>query len=582
MTTIAGNGTMTASGDGGPATSAGLDPFGIAVDSGGNVYIADLTNNRIRKITPAGIISTVAGCGMPPTTACILAGIGDGGPATSAYVFVSNVAVDTTGNLYFSDPGNNRIRKINTAGILSTVAGGGASLGDGVPATSAVINIPDGVVVDGAGNVYFSDFANNRVRKVNTAGIITTVAGNGTAGFSGDGGPATNAQLNSPKGVAVDSAGNLYIGDTLNFRVRKVSAAGIITTVAGNGQITGQVDGGQATATSMAPWWVTLDGAGNLYFSEPGDQCVRKVDTSGVITTVAGMIDSFGFSGDGGPANKALLSGNEGVAADAAGNLYISDLGNFRVRKVSASMTAPPAISTNGVVNGASFQPGVTPNAWVTISGTNLAPLTDTWANSIVNGNLPTSLDGVKVTVGGAPAYVYFVSPTQINALAPPSISSGPVQVAVNTPGGTSAAATVTASQYAPAFFPWPNNQAVATHQNFTLAAKNGTFAGTTTVPAAPGEVIILWGTGFGPTIPAVPPGIQVPTTTTYSTSTLPAVTIDNIPATVYGAALAPGYAGLYQLAIQVPSSLANGDWPVIATIGSVSSPTGIVLTVSH
>jgi trimeric autotransporter adhesin len=584
INTIAGNGSATASGDGGSAISAGINPFGLAADGAGNVYVSDYTNHAIRKVTPAGIISAFAGCaGFPPPIACILAGVGDGGPATSAVAFVFNVAVDAAGNVYFSDSGNLRIRKIDTAGILSTVAGGGAgaTLGDGGPATSVALKAPDGVAVDSTGNVYFADVTDHRVRKVTPAGIITTVAGNGTAGFAGDGGPGSNSQLNTPHGLAVDNAGNLYIADTLNYRIRKVTPAGIITTVAGNGQVVLQMDGGQATASSMAPWYVALDAAGNLYFAEPGDQCVRMVSTSGVVSTVAGMIDMFGFSGDGGPGNKALLNANQTIALDASGNLYVADAGNYRVRKVGASSTsAPPAIST--IVNGASFLPGVVPNSWVTISGTNLASVSDTWASSIMSGNLPTTLDGVKVTIGSAPAYVYYVSPTQINVLVSPLTSPGLAQVTVTTPAGTSAAVSSTAAQYGPAFFGWPNNQPVATHQNFTLAAKNGTFASTTTVPATQGEVIILWGTGFGPTIPAVPPGILVPSSVTYSTSQLPTVTVGNMPATVYGAALASGYAGLYQVAIQVPGALANGDWPVVITIGGVSSPTGMVLTVSN
>jgi uncharacterized protein (TIGR03437 family) len=187
----------------------------------------------------------------------------------------------------------------------------------------------------------------------------------------------------------------------------------------------------------------------------------------------------------------------------------------------------------------------------------------------------------VSVTVDGQPAYVYYVSPGQINFIVP-DVASGPQQVIVKNSAGSSAASTVTVSEFGPAFFPWPNNQVVATRQDFSLAAKNGTFAGATTVPAKPGDVIILWGTGFGPTKPAAPAGQETPSGTTYSTSTLPTVTIDNIPATVYGAALAPGFAGLYQVAIQVPQSLGNGDWPIIASIGGVSSPSGMLLTVQQ
>jgi uncharacterized protein (TIGR03437 family) len=192
---------------------------------------------------------------------------------------------------------------------------------------------------------------------------------------------------------------------------------------------------------------------------------------------------------------------------------------------------------------------------------------------------LPTTVDGVSVTVGGQPAYVYYISPGQINFVVP-DVGTGSQQVIVTNAAGSSAAFTATVNSFGPAFFPWPNNQVVATRQDFSLAAKNGTFAGATTVPAKPGDTIILWGTGFGPTTPSAPVGEETPSDKTYSTSTLPMVTIDNIAATVYGAALAPGFAGLYQVAIQVPNSLGNGDWPVIASIGGVSSPSGMVLAV--
>ena len=229
--------------------------------------------------------------------------------------------------------------------------------------------------------------------------------------------------------------------------------------------------------------------------------------------------------------------------------------------------------------NGASFQPGVVANSWVTIQGTGLAPKTDDWSNSIVNGVLPTSLDGVSVTMGGKPAYVYFISPGQLNVLAP-DVPAGPITVTVTTPGGTSANFATTASVYDPAFFLWPGNQAVATRTDYSFAAKPGTFAGATTVAAKPGETIILWATGFGPTTPAAPGGVAVPSDQTYATATLPSINIGNIPATVDGAALASGSAGLYQIAVKVPASLTDGDWPVQASIGGVASPAGTILTV--
>jgi len=237
-----------------------------------------------------------------------------------------------------------------------------------------------------------------------------------------------------------------------------------------------------------------------------------------------------------------------------------------------------PAVTS--VVNAAGFQPGIAANSWVTIQGTNLAPQTDDWSNSIINGALPISLDGVSVSMGGQAAYVYYISPGQLNVLAP-DFPAGPVTVTVKTPAGTSASFTTTTSLYGPAFFLWPGSQAVATRQDYSYAVKAGTFAGLATIAAKPGEVIILWATGFGPTIPTPPPGVAVPGSS-YPTASSPTVTVDNIPAIVYGAALAPGSAGLYQIAIQVPTTLANGDWPIQAGIGGTLSPAGIVLSVAH
>jgi uncharacterized protein (TIGR03437 family) len=238
-----------------------------------------------------------------------------------------------------------------------------------------------------------------------------------------------------------------------------------------------------------------------------------------------------------------------------------------------------PAVAS--VVNAAGFQPGIVANSWVTITGTNLASTTGDWSNAIVNGALPTSLDGVSVTIGGKPAYVYYISPGQLNVLAP-DVPAGAVTVTVTTPGGTGASFATSASLYGPAFFLWPGSQAVATRQDYSYAVKAGTFAGAATVAAKPGEVIILWATGFGATMPAAPSGVPVPGSGGYPTASPPTVTVNNTPAVVYGAALAPGSAGLYQIAIQVPTTLADGDWPIQASIGGVTSPTGIVLSIAH
>ncbi len=332
ITTVAGNGNPGFSGDGGPATSATLQlPAGVAVDAANNLYIADSGNNRVRKVTPAGNITTVAGNGLPGFS-------GDGGPAARASLtYPSGLAADAAGNLYIADTYNYLIRKVDTAGTITTVAGNGiiGFSGDGGPATSARLAYPSGVAVDASGNLYIADTYNYRIRKVDTAGTITTVAGNGIIGFSGDGGPAANAQLNGPVDVAADTAGNLYIADAGNNRIRKVVADGIITSVAGNGYYGFSDDGGPATSASLAyPFRVAVDASGYLFIADVNSSRIRQVSPAGIITTVAGN-RSFRFSGDGVSATSAILSQPLGVAVDTAGGLYIADTYNYRIRKVT-------------------------------------------------------------------------------------------------------------------------------------------------------------------------------------------------------------------------------------------------------
>ncbi|MGE7271105.1 fibronectin type III domain-containing protein [Brevibacillus panacihumi] len=330
--TVAGLGSPGYSGDGGPATSAEMNyPTGVAVDSSGNLYIAEYANNLVRKVDASGQISTVAGTGS-------LGFSGDEGPATSAQLNRPyGVAVDDSGNLYISDYFNNRIRKVDASGKISTVAGTGTRgySGDGGPATLAQLYYPTGVAVDSSGSLYIVDNANNRIRKVDTSGQISTVAGMGTSGYSGDGGPATSAQLNYPNGVTVDSNGNLYIADSSNHRIRKVDTSGTISTVAGNGNLGYSGDGGPATwYTLNGPTGVAVDGSGNLYIADNSNNRIRKVDVSGMISTIAGT-GKDGYSGDGGPATSAQLRSPYGVVVESNGNLYLSDGRNHRVRKLS-------------------------------------------------------------------------------------------------------------------------------------------------------------------------------------------------------------------------------------------------------
>ena len=347
ITTAAGDGTEGFGGDGGQAIAARFDrPSGVASDGAGNIYIADDANNRIRKVDTMGIITTVAGPGR-------LSNGGDGAPAVYALLRrPSGVEADGAGNVYIADTGNYRIRKVDSSGVITTVAGTGVSGfgGDGGPAISAQLGASSGVATDGVGNLYIADWGNYRIRKVDTTGVITTVAGTGVSGFGGDGGPAVSALLGLPYDVAVDAAGNLYIADRGNHRIRKVDTTGVITTVAGTGVSGfGGDDGPAVSAQLNDPYGVTVDAAGNVYIGDTGNNRIRKVDTVGVITTIAGTGESD-FGGDGGPAIEAQLQEPRGLATDSAGNVYISDTRNHRVRilRPSENVIPPPPPPSGG------------------------------------------------------------------------------------------------------------------------------------------------------------------------------------------------------------------------------------------
>lgn len=338
--TIAGNGVPGFAGDGGPATAGSLyEPHGIARDSAGSLYIADYQNNRLRRVV-GGVIGTIAGNGWPGY------GGDGGPAASAQFSVPTgptNVFIDDrTGSVYVADNDAHRVRRITPDGIVTTVAGTGIAgySGDGGPATAAEFNLPVDMVVDLSGNLVIADRRNHRVRLVDAVtGVVSTIAGNGTVGPAGDGGPAVDAQLNFPSGLAVDPAGDLLIADTFNHRIRKVvRATGAILTVVGSGAPGFGGDGGPATdALLLAPTGVAVDATGNIYVADRDNHRIRKVDAAtGIIATVAGS-GTPGFSGDGGPASSARLHGPWSVDFDVFGDLLISDRLNHRVRKVEVA-----------------------------------------------------------------------------------------------------------------------------------------------------------------------------------------------------------------------------------------------------
>ncbi len=677
ITTVAGNGTFGFSGDNGPAASAQLSiPNAVAVDASGNLFIADTQNNRIRRVTASGIITTVAGrfgcCGSggdggPATAATLVfpAGVavdgsgnffiadsqsgivrevsaggtigtvagstyapsgGDDGPALNARLSAPNaVAVDGDGNVFVADYNNNRVRKITIDGVISTVAGNGTAQqfsGDGGPATSAAIWGPDAVAVDGLGNLFISDSVNQRIRKVSTSGIITTVAGNGNSGFAGDGGPATKAALWNPYGIAVDSSGNLFIADNANDRVRKVSANGIITTVAGGGN-SSCCDGGLATSVALgSPYAIAVDGQSNLFIADWIANNVRKVDAAGIITTVGGPIsapnavaadssgnvfvaDSFrgdrvwkispdgsmipvagngspGFSGDGGLATSAQLNlpfalgrpNKFGLAVDGTGKIFIADLGNNAVRRLTPTSRS---VLIGAVIDAASESAGpVSPGKIVVIYGGGLGP-SQLVQNQPSNGVFGTQLAGTTVSVNGTPAPMIYTSATQVAAIVPYGIDpalSVMAQVTVSYQGSVSSAFSVPVAASAPSLFT----------ANQTGAGQIATVNGLTGVyndaghPVTAGDFLELFATGEGQTTPAGVDGKLA--TVPYPTPNLPiSVTVGGIPAPVsYKGGAPTEVAGLMQINIQIPPGVQPGGYvPIVLTVGDASTVAGAV-----
>lgn len=421
ITTVAGdgdngNGLGAYGGDGGQATSAQISPIDAQPDGRGNLYIADGRNHRVRKVDADGVITTVAGTGVRGFS-------GDGGSATSAKLsFPVGLAIDRDGNVFVADLANRRVRKIDTQGIITTVAGTGAFgfSGDGGPATSAKLSASD-LAFDASGNLFI---AGGRVRKVvpgadgviNGAGdeIITTVAGNGAFASSGDGGPATSAAVNA-SGIDLDPSGNLYIADASFHRVRKVDTAGIITTFAGGGTFGYGGDGGPATSAYLhRPGAVAVQGSGNVFISDTNSAAIRRVDASGTIESVAGTGPYAGSQGDGGFAPYAGLRQPRGLGLDDAGNLYIADAGNYRIRRVETSylwITSTPRASASTYYDYGD-PTHFDDDGYRTTPAPQQPKVGDTFSYQLNVSGLPATANGVQLTAALAPQVAFVGSTT--------------------------------------------------------------------------------------------------------------------------------------------------------------------------
>jgi uncharacterized protein (TIGR03437 family) len=438
------------------------------------------------------------------------------------------VVFDAAGNLYIADTLNNRVRKVGADGNISTFAGSGNSFfsGDGGPASAAGLNSPEGLAVDGAGNLFISDTASHRVRKVSPDGTITTVAGNGTGGYHGDGGPATQASLYYPKGLAVDRSGNLFIADWLNSRIRVVTPDGAIYTAAGDGQFDYQGDGGPATSAALRfPWGLAVDATGRVYVADDENSVIR------LLTPVAPLVSSA-------------------PQIDAAGVMSFTAFGGFS---------------------------SVAPGSWIEIHGSQLAAGTRSWTLADFHGSrAPTSLDGISVTIGGQAAFIAYISPNQINAQIPSGAALGPQDIRVITAAGTSGPQTVVVNQVQPGLLA-PSSLKMGDKQyteaifpdGTTMALPAGMSQGAAARPARPGETMVLYGVGFGPVTPDQGAGDVVQN---GNTLLLPfQVFFGGKSAAVSYSGLAPGTVGLYQFNVVVPNDTAGDAVPLTFAVGGTT-----------
>jgi len=562
--------------------------YQTALDADGNLYGADFDRHVVYKVDRLGATTTIAG------TLNVAGNTGDGALATAARLRSPlGVAVASDGTLYVADFGNEKIRKIAPNGIITTFAGSGVAgyTGDGGQALNARMNGPFTLLLDPKGVLYFVDYENLRVRKIALDGVITTVAGSGRSGNAGEGSLATSADL-FPGWMALGPDGSLYVTDDGSInnagsrKVRKISPSGTISTVAGNGTAGFSGDGGPATSAQLvSAEGVALDSAGNVYISEYGGARIRKVAPSGVITTYAGG-NGGGSAGDGGPANRAQLNGPSGLLVDAQDNLYVNDSVNRKIRKI-APPAAPAIRTTNSVLTSFLGSAGFSSNTYVEIYGSGLSNTTRLWAGTDFRGsNAPTSLDGVSATVNGKPAFVFYISPGQININTPDDTATGPVVIQVTTPVGTSNAVTVNRSRVSPTlqsvtqFNIGGKQYVVAQTPDFRSFIGNpNMLPGVAFTRPTPGQTVIIYALGCGATNPPTPAGVVAgqnsPLALPYE------IRIGGVPATVSSAVLVANTIGLYQFNVVIPT-VGAGDQPIELTVDGVSNNQNLVIVIGQ
>ena len=548
--TVAGDGYLHAVGDGGPATSAILyQPSALTLDGAGNLFIADTGTGRVRQVAPNGTIATLAGTGVAGLPA-----VGSAAAATTLGV-PAGVTMDATGNVIIADAVNNQIVKLNAAHQLLAVPG----------ATPGLLKTPEALCMDRGGNLYIADMGNYRVAKLSPGGVLQTVAGNGSVGYAGDGGPARLAQLNAPSACATDSAGTLFIADTANHAIRKVTAAGVISTVAGTGAAGALGDGNAATSALLAsPHGVAVDDMGDIFIADTGNNQIRVVTPDGLIHVIAGT-GFAGFAGDGGPANAAQLNSPQGLFLDGAGDLYFADTNNNRIRRLVPDAPAPAPVVTPvltvTVVNALSLlAASIAPGEIVSIFGTGIGPDSGVTGTLDASGVLPGVLAGVEVQFNGADAPIFYAQSGQINAQVPYVVAGSDASTAaVRYQGKIVGAATVGVAPSAPALL------TLATNQDGTVNAQ--------AAPAARGAWMTFYATGEGLTDSGNVAGIPAQAPYPHPLLSI-SLTIAGLNADILYAGSAPAMIGVLQINARIPSGfVAPGETAVALTVGTVQAP---------
>ena len=555
-------------GDAEAATLGELDkPTKVAVDSKGNIYFVDSYSFIIRMVTASsGNLSTIAGNGSNGSQNGSDNGFGNcqqlvaNGVTNSQIGMAQGIAVDSAGNVYVADTSNFVIRKVDSSANMTTFAGNGTRgyTGDGSAATSAELWFPAGMTFDKSGNLFVTDYGSSTVRKIDSSGKISTVAGTGSWGYSGDGGSATKAALASPLSVAVDAAGNIFIGDTGNNNIREITADGNIHTV----------------VTNVSPTSLAVDAADHLYFVDGVNPTVWEAFPSGAVIAIAGN-GSSNYGGDAGQATLAQLDHPNGLAIDSSGNLFVSDTNNEIIRKL-----APVPFSVGAVVNSASgSQQAIAPGEIVTLFGSAIGPATLT-TFTVSNGFIGSQIANTTVYFNGIPAPLIYASSGLVSAIVPYGVAgSSTAAVSVAFQGNLSTTTVVPVANAAPGIFTLNMTgagQAAAVNQDGTI--------NTSSNPAKVGSTISLYLTGEGQTSPAGTDG-KLANAAPFPKPVLPVTaTIGGQPAVVsyYGAA-PTAVAGLMQVNVQIPSGVTAGPAvPLTVTVGTVPAQSAVTIAVSN